>query len=806
MRSYMSRYVCVLLLITLLAPTTVFASLVTIADNGKAVVTIVLPNEAKVYERTAGTELADYLHRITGADFTTVDESAHSTTDPAVYVGATDFARTQMIDTENLSQEQWVIRTCGDSLVLAGGGTRGTLYAVYHFLEDELGVHWWNPFEDHVPQQAAIILHDLNRTGKPVFSHRNMIWPGGDTLEDPFCARNRINTHSFDYIPLTWGGDDEYGHPYLTHNFARYVPSDKFFDKHPEWFSMYRGERQQGRKKSQLCLSNQELRTHMYKKLKSYISRTRKEAAQKGFLPSTVFDISHNDGGAAKMCQCPDCSALTSRYGSETGQMLDFINWIAEKIEPDYPDISVCFLAYNQTEPIPDGITPRDNVVVSLCPTKRYETLPLSHPLNKEMRELYEGWARITTHLRSWDYSANHGKAIGTPTPTVHTYAEDMRYMSTLGIEGIVALHYYELMQDMRDLKVWMWAKLAEDPFQDEHVLLETFTNGFYGPGGTYIRDYLDLIEGAIRHYPICVIAQMEGPMIDESLDYQLLIQAADLFDKAQHAVQDDLVKMQRVHYARLTLDYATLQRWPMLVRHWQQDGYDADEFPLNKHQIADRLWNTIDAEVDRRIREKPYMGSRNKENLRSKYREEIDEMLAAPPQKPLAVPERFTQYVDKGMYDIPAYEMIVLFDVAEVVSDPDAPSGVALRAEFSDEQMEKYRLPMDYGVFEWRYRTSPMNGTITADQIPGPGYHWYKLGRVELTPVMGMYLFWSWYVQAPIGSACDVQRGICPFDIYASIKFEGPGFLDDSPGSSNAVCIERITAIPCDNLSNCAD
>ena len=46
------------------------------------------------------------------------------------------------IDCEKLGEEEWVIRTVGDDLILTGGRPRGTMYAVYEFLEDYVGCHW----------------------------------------------------------------------------------------------------------------------------------------------------------------------------------------------------------------------------------------------------------------------------------------------------------------------------------------------------------------------------------------------------------------------------------------------------------------------------------------------------------------------------------------------------------------------------------------------------------------------------------------------------------------------------------------
>ena len=50
----------------------------------------------------------------------------------------------------------------------------------------------------------------------------------------------------------------------------------------------------------------------------------------------------------------------------------------------------------------------------------------------------------------------------------------------------------------MRDLKVWIEIKLAENPDLDDRKLIETFTDLYYGPeAGAAIRRYRDLLGAA---------------------------------------------------------------------------------------------------------------------------------------------------------------------------------------------------------------------------------------------------------------------------------------------------------------------
>ncbi|MBR6373117.1 MAG: hypothetical protein IKS20_08040, partial [Victivallales bacterium] len=101
---------------------------------------LIVPPEPTPDELCAREELAHYLPlvmkgriMIGGNPLTTVRIGSAST-----------------VKTEGLADESWKIVSEGGVLHLKGIGPRGTLYATYHFLEDYLGIHWWNPSDDYV--------------------------------------------------------------------------------------------------------------------------------------------------------------------------------------------------------------------------------------------------------------------------------------------------------------------------------------------------------------------------------------------------------------------------------------------------------------------------------------------------------------------------------------------------------------------------------------------------------------------------------------------------------------------------------
>jgi hypothetical protein len=193
----------------------------TLAEAGQPTATIVLAQKATAAEQTAANELAGYLRQITGATFPVQTEDKLPAEGNRVFVGSTDFAKSQGFSADKLGPEEWIIRTMGKDLVIIGGQPRGTIYGAYHFLEDVLGIHWWSPFEESVPQCKTLRIRVLQLQGKPVIQYRDIYMLYGND-GGRFAARNRLNRDGDARIAAQYGGSRDYGPPYHVHTFNAY--------------------------------------------------------------------------------------------------------------------------------------------------------------------------------------------------------------------------------------------------------------------------------------------------------------------------------------------------------------------------------------------------------------------------------------------------------------------------------------------------------------------------------------------------------------------------------------------------------
>ncbi|MBQ9789615.1 MAG: hypothetical protein IJW31_08485, partial [Lentisphaeria bacterium] len=85
------------------------------------------------------------------------------------HIGNTAEARKLGIDGSKLAEEEWLIKSDKNNVVIIGGGKRGTLYGVYIFIEKYLGVRYFSAYEEYIPAKKSLAFNSLNDKGTPFF-------------------------------------------------------------------------------------------------------------------------------------------------------------------------------------------------------------------------------------------------------------------------------------------------------------------------------------------------------------------------------------------------------------------------------------------------------------------------------------------------------------------------------------------------------------------------------------------------------------------------------------------------------------
>ncbi|MBN1844415.1 MAG: DUF4838 domain-containing protein [Sedimentisphaerales bacterium] len=443
---------------------------------------------------------------------------------------------------EALAPEGLVIRTVGQDLILAGGPPRGTLYAVYTFLQDVLGCRWWDSQASTIPARPAIRLDDLDVRYIPPLEYRETFWY--DAFDSDWSVRNRCNgqTHRLD---AARGGRHVYQG--FVHTFYSLIPPDRYFPEHPEWFSEIAGKRV--REQAQLCLTNESMRRELIQNLKERLR------ANPG---ATIASVSQND--CHGNCQCAACRALDELEGGPSGSLLHFVNVVAEAIEPEFPRVAISTLAYQYTRRPPKVVRPRANVIVRLCSIECSFSTPLAAERNRDFAADLEGWSRICDRLYIWDYTTNFRHHL-LPHPNLGVLGPNVRFFADHNVKGLFEQGAYTTNgAEMAELRAWVLAQMMWDPRRDGEKLIEEFLAGYYGPAAGDIRQYLDVI-----HEAVAASGDHLGCFSGHTakfLSFEVLRRGWGHLLAAEQAVGRDEALRFRVQCAQLPVLYAFLMRW----------------------------------------------------------------------------------------------------------------------------------------------------------------------------------------------------------------------------------------------------
>ena len=522
-----------------------FAAETFLAREGKTNYVIVLPAEAPAVLKSAANELADNLAAVTGAVFPIITEKDATDGRPAFRIGGHAEEYTKHDETAILFQ--------GKDILFEGQMPRGPLYAVYHFLENYVGIRWWTPEETDIPRRPTLSVEAKDYRYAPSIWMREAHYES--TNHNPqFAAHMKVNGH-FHQIPEELGG-----HWWIIgfcHTFGQILPGRDYFDEHPDWYGVWEGKRQP----HQLCLTNEEMKKVFIQKALEMV-RKNPEAG--------MISISQNDNGCP--CQCPACKAIEEEEGSPSGPILRFCNDVAAAIEAEFPGFLINTLAYWYSRKPPKNTRPRHNVVIELCDIEsNFAQSQEDGPSNASFKEDMEKWSGIAPRLYVWNYLANFTNYL-LPHPNYRNIGKDLRYfvkMKTIGCfeQGDT----YTNVGDFMRMRTWVVSHLLWNPDLDERALMQEFLNGYYGKAGPYLMEYLDFLCDTVEKKEFnlrCFLDKVDGWM-----DLDAMNEAIRLYAKAEDAVRDEPLYACRVRRERVPLDVACLRALPPLIEKQRAEG-----------------------------------------------------------------------------------------------------------------------------------------------------------------------------------------------------------------------------------------
>ena len=507
---------------------------------------IVVADDAIASEMYAAEEFQEFFHQASGVKLPIV----HKITgwEKHVFIGSGKIMQASPVgfSVDDLGPEDLHIVVRDDNITIAGGRPRGTLYGVYTFLEDYLGVRFLTHDHTHVPaigRQRPI--GPLDRVYRPPFVNYRSAMYKAPWQYPVFGVRTRNNA---DHDEPRFGGKSPFG--ITGHSWYRQVSLDKYGKDHPEYYALINGKRQVIGE-CQLCLTNPEVFEIVVQAVQDELKK--KPKARK-------ISVGQNDG-FSNYCRCEQCAAIDECEGSHMGALMTFVNKVADEVGKTHPDVFVGTLSYTYSRKPAENIRPRDNVQITLsscgaCQLHAFDDA--SCPKNVAFMRDLRGWSGNCKHLYAWTYNI-YFRAPPLPYPNLHTFKPNLNTLLDAGVEGVYMQSYSGRWADteMSELPHYLMSRLLWNPKLNDRELIDEFLDLHYGKAAPPIRRFIDMIH---KHYKDA--GTHNDPLVyhgwELPVDKDVARVGLELFDEAMDLAETGEVKV-RVEKASICAYAAVL-------------------------------------------------------------------------------------------------------------------------------------------------------------------------------------------------------------------------------------------------------
>jgi len=499
--------------------------------DGRALYDILLPGAPTPQEERAAGELAHWLGQMTGGAFAVRTEAAGRAEGPVISVGRTLRRTAAGLDTleAGLGPEGYAVAVHGQDLYLAGGATRGPLYAALALLEEDLGCRWYTRDCTRIPSAPTLQAAIVPRRYSPQFAVRD---PFSFVSNDPsWSLRNRTNAYGAP-LPEEVGGNLDYVPGWFVHTYDRILPgTPENFAACPDCFML---DEDGTRSARQLCPTHPRV-------VERAIAAVQQALA--AHPDADLIDVSQND--IRGYCHCPRCLALIEAEGTPAAPLLTLVNAVADAVAVSHPRVTVSTLGYQDTVPATRRLEPAGNVAIRLCTDVTWSDVfnpAANHPT---FMAALAGWSRLARRIHIWEYQVNFGDYFQ-PWPSFHAKAENLRLFAQHNVRGVMEQGAYQGPGNERqEMRAWVFAKLLWDPSRDAWALMQDFVRGYYGPAAAPLEAYNRMLYDCGRRH--------QG--VFDCMGAEAFVEAATaLFDAAEQQAYaaGDAAAWERVERARL--------------------------------------------------------------------------------------------------------------------------------------------------------------------------------------------------------------------------------------------------------------
>ncbi len=475
---------------------------------------------ARNFNKLASQEFVYFMKEALGYTFTVIPDNGLTLDDTSRYVSlgeTTLFEQTDIvIDKAELGDSGYVIKTVGGCIFICGGGTPGSLYGVYEFLNLVVGYEYFAAEEIYVDKVSEVKLPNLDVKTIPSFDSRYL---SSSVYLNDANGFNRYRGLS-PFIPSG------------MHNSTQLISREEYGTEHPEWFAkkpatsgfMGIGGTAQV-DYNQLNFTADGLAEEVVKKLTAILVDT----YNGGNYPKEQKYLFFGQMDNWNWDETDASEELENKYGSKSAALILFINEVADGVQAwidvNQPgrEVIICTFAYQQTIQPPtknlQDMKLRDNVCIRFAALYEMDYFKsIEDEANAKVKEYLDGWnalGRTMTYFYSV-YFCNYYVNVNNLDALPETY----RYAYEAGVEAIYDqyLSNGKMSPCFNHYRAYLQANLMWNVDADVEELTDRFFAQYYRDAADIMRTYLNEINAEYDEHPDLKGNLNEGYFVDEDL------------------------------------------------------------------------------------------------------------------------------------------------------------------------------------------------------------------------------------------------------------------------------------------------
>jgi hypothetical protein len=475
-----------------------------IIKGGTTQYKIVLPQNSTSAIRIVADEFVNFFLESTGVQLQIItDDGIEYTSDGKYFsIGQTNLLNGAgiEIDKTTLKGSGYQIITKGDTIFAFGGTDNGSIYAVYHLLNELLGYEFfYNDCYSLNKNVKDIKLMKYNYLELPDFEYRiaNYSFIKDDKL-NMYRTRTMLNSD----IIMDVNGK-------MFHNSLNYISSpppevinDPYYDTAKvKWVA-----------DGQLCYTahgDEKAYDMLLQTCLHALKNSLKASPDKNLVSFTIEDNKN-------FCSCDACKAIIQKYKANSATVILFLNdlnrmvreWFnTEEGLPYKRDLEIIFFAYNKTLEAPavfnnqtntweavNGIKCDDGVSVWYAPIEMDFMKSIYHSDNKAIYNIIESWKHISKNIYMWIYSTNFKHYLA-PYDTFNSMQETYQYLKK--INTVFLLDQAQGNSGTAStgwsiLKAYLNYKLAWNVNENVGELIENFFENYFCEAAPEMFDFFN--------------------------------------------------------------------------------------------------------------------------------------------------------------------------------------------------------------------------------------------------------------------------------------------------------------------------